>query len=127
MLNAMSRVRESAHMLQAEHRGFPDQFNAFDRCEVASMQRWADEASICMQRALGEQQQHPVPAKAIEWFLEKCIGVQTIIVGMPPTVDTIDSLERMRSTIERLRTALHFLSCSGDPRMTYTFRRDDSF
>ena len=58
----MSRVRESAHMLQAEHRGFPDRFNAFDECEVASMQRWADEASLCMQHALGEQQQ-PVAAK----------------------------------------------------------------
>ena len=62
--------------------------------------------------------------QAIEWFLEKCIGVQTIVMRMPPTVDTIDSLERIRSTIERLRTALHFLRCSEDPRMTYTFRRD---
>lgn len=61
MLKAMSRIRESAHMLQAEHRGFPDRFNAFDECEVASMQRWADEASLCMQHALGEQQ--PVAAK----------------------------------------------------------------
>lgn len=108
MLRAIQHVKTSAYNLRALYPHFPYQYRLFDVEEMACVQEWADSASACLLEALDEQLV-PLDAPKIAYYLDKCMGVQKIVYKMPPTVDTIDALERLREAVQRLKDALRTL------------------
>lgn len=124
MMNAVRHVRSSAYALRAEYPKFPYAYDALDSVECMRMKEWADDASWCIFRGLSKQPT-PVDARKISYYLDRCMGVLKILLQMPPTVDAIEPIERVRETIARIHEALDMLRAGEAKGYTlYTFRRE---